>query len=99
MNKAVRVITPSNGYIVLEPTEPEAKNRVYDVPTKEEIPRTGKVIAVSRFTYHVSGKSINCPVKVGDEIIHSAAGAETVKLGEKEFRICPFDRILGIIKK
>ena len=99
INPLAKSIIPSPGYILLQILDSESPTS-FSIVDKDQIPQRGKVIAVGESIFYPNtGNIYTSPVKVGDIVIHSAFGYENIKLEGEPYRICPFDKILAIIKE
>ena len=99
MSKIALEIQPLPGYILLEILETEGV-KGWQIEDEKQLPQRGRVLAVGDGTYYeYSGKALECPVKIGDVIIHSSFGWERTVYKGAEYRVCPFQKILAIIKE
>ena len=92
------MLKPMEGFILLTTTK-EANPKGYIFEDTDKTPRIGKVLDVGGNTYHENGEVFNCPVKVGDIIIHSGYGYENITYEGEEYRIVPFSKILAVVKE
>jgi len=66
---------------------------------EEDRPQFAKVLKVgSPSVSEYTGKETKSPCKPGDYIVHSSVGWEHVKLGNTEYKVLPFSKVL-LIKK
>ena len=98
----MKLIQPLEGHVLIEITDKqdnaEDKNE-FSTPNASHTPQNGKVVAIGKDTYYANTSVVyKCPVKIGDNIIHSGAGFEQVKEedGRVKYRFIPFRGILGI---
>lgn len=98
MDKINPNIKPSAGYLLTKSLEGE-KIKGVDIVDDEEFPQFAEVLAVGESKFHTgTDKVYEAPCKVGDKIIHSSAGFENIKMGAEEYRMVPFERVLGVRK-
>ena len=90
-------LQPTQGYILLEPTESTKKTAsgIYLPDSHDEKSQKGKVIAVGADT-----KDMKAPAKVGDIVIYKKWGGDEVKLSitDKEMVFVKFDDVLALVK-
>lgn len=91
-------LTPTAGYILLEPQEAETTTASGIVlpDTVGEKPQVGIVIAVGADEITDSGKVKKAPVKVGDKIVYKKWGGSEIKVEGKEYLFVKFEDILAI---
>ncbi len=94
------MIKPLAGYVLIEPAPKETKTAsgILLPDTAEEKPQEGKVIACGDDTQE-EGKTIKCPVKVGDKVIYKKWGGNELKVEGKEFLLIKFDDLMAIVTK
>jgi len=99
MRKNISKVTPSAGYVLLEIAENE-KPSSWEIADKDATPQRGKVLAIGDTTLH-EGTNVffEAPCKVGDTVIHSGYGFENIRVEGEAYKLCPFSKILGVIKK
>lgn len=90
-------LTPTAGFILLEPLEAETKTTsgIYLPDTAGEKPQIGTVIAVGDSDVTDSGAVRKAPVKVGDKVIYKKWGGNEIKLEGKEYLFVKFEDILA----
>ncbi len=94
MSKYSLNFTPTPGYLLLEPLEGDQPEG-YTVEGVDEMPQLAKVLAVGDSTYYPNTDiEYISPCKVGQKIIHSSAGYETVKIEGEEYRVVHFSKVL-----
>jgi len=99
MGKIAPEIQPLPGFALLEILENEGV-KGWEIEDEKQLPQRGRVLAIGSGTYYeYSGKALECPVKVGDIIIHSSFGWERTIYKGMEYRFCPFQKILGVINE
>ena len=93
-------ITPTAGYVLIEPKEASKKTEsgIYLPETSDEKPQEGIVLAVGPDEILDNGKMRKASVKVGDKIIYKKWGGNEVKIGSKEYLFSKFEDILAIVK-
>lgn len=85
------MITPTPGFIVVEPYKENTSFVTVSNSNK------GKVIAIGEPTYRPgSDILVTAPCKAGDIIAYSAVGYEGIAVDGKDYRIVPFQIVLGI---
>jgi chaperonin GroES len=99
MNKTKSKITPTPGYVLIEPMEATKKleSGIYLPETSDEKPQKGKVLAVGENEVLDSGKTKKSPVKKGDVVIYKKWGGSEVKVDRKELLFSKFEDILAVI--
>jgi co-chaperonin GroES (HSP10) len=99
MRKNISKIQPSPGYVLLEILENE-KPSSFIIADKDATPQRGKVLSIGDFTFHEGvDEEFHAPCKVGDAVIHSGYGYENIRVEGEQYRLCPFSKILAVIKK
>ncbi len=91
-------LTPTAGYILLEPQEAETKTASGIVlpDTAGEKPQVGTVIAVGADEVTDSGKVKKAPVKTGDKIVYKKWGGSEIKVEGKEYLFVKFEDVLAV---
>ena len=97
MSKLAQSLKVVRGYVLLEELENE-KPSDFLVEDDKEIPQRGRVLVVGDHIWHDNGDVYTSPAKLGDKVIHSAYGYEKITYEGKEYRVCPFSKILAVIK-
>ncbi len=94
------MIKPLAGYVLIEPAPKETKTAsgILLPDTADEKPQEGKVIACGDDTQE-EGKTIKCPVKVGDKVVYKKWGGNEIKESGKELLLIKFDDLMAIISK
>jgi chaperonin GroES len=92
-------IQPLAGYVLVEPAEPEKQTAsgLYLPDKNDEKPLHGKVLACG-IAAMIDGHKVECPVKVGDQVIYKKWGGNEVKVGEQELQLLKFEDVLATIK-
>ncbi|TSC88739.1 MAG: co-chaperonin GroES [Microgenomates group bacterium Gr01-1014_5] len=90
-------LTPTAGYILLEPQEAETTTASGIVlpDTAGEKPQVGTVIAVGADEVTDSGKVKKAPVKAGDKIVYKKWGGSEIKVEGKEYLFVKFEDVLA----
>jgi len=93
-------LTPTSGYILIKPEDPETKTAsgIYLPDSGGEKPQRGEVVAVGPDEILDSGKTRKSPAKKGDVVIYKKWGGSEVKVGGVEYLFAKFDDILAIVK-
>lgn len=97
MSKLAQSLKVVRGYVLLEELKNESSTS-FSVEDDKEIPQRGKVLVVGDYIWHDNGDKYESPAKVGDKVIHSAYGYEIIAYEGKQYKVCPFSKILAIIK-
>lgn len=92
-------VKPLAGYILIEPTPKETKTASGIVlpESAEEKPQEGKVIACGEDLVE-EGKTIKCPVKVGNKVIYKKWGGNEIKVDGKELLLLKFEDIMATVE-
>lgn len=88
-------LSPTAGYILIEPLEAETKTAagLYLPDTASEKPQKGQVLAVGEDL-----KDQKSPCKKGEIVIYKKWGGNDVKIDGKEYLFVKFEDILAIEK-
>ena len=99
-NKNRSMIKPLAGYVLIEPAPKETKTASGIVlpESAEEKPQEGKVIACGDDLLE-EGKTVKCPVKVGDKVIYKKWGGNELKSEGKDLMLIKFDDLMAIVAK
>lgn len=94
------MIKPLAGYVLIEPAPKETKTAsgILLPGTAEEKPQEGKVLGIGD-DLQEEGKTIKCPVKVGDKVVYKKWGGNELKVEGKELMLIKFDDLMAIITK
>ena len=94
------MIKPLAGYVLIEPAPKETKTASGIVlpESAEEKPQEGKVIAVGPDSIE-EGKTVKCPVKVGDKVVYKKWGGNELKVEGKELLLTKFEDLMAIVTK
>lgn len=93
-------IQPLPGYILVEPKPKEEKTSSGIVlpDVAEEKPAEGRVLACGEAVLE-NGKTIKCPVKVGQTVIYKKWGGNDIKSDGKELLLLKFEDIMATVTK
>ncbi len=92
-------IKPLMGYCLVEPSEADTKTAsgIILPESAQEKPAQGKVVACGDDMVMENGKSIKCPVKVGDKVVYKKWGGDEIKVDGKELKLVKFDDLMAIL--
>ena len=87
------------GYVLVEPSEAESKTAsgIYLPEGAQEKPAQGMVIACGDEMVMEIGKTIKCPVKVGEKVVYKKWGGDEIKVAGKELKLVKFDDLMAIL--
>ena len=89
--------SPAEGYILVKPLE---KKQEGISVISEDRQNVARVLSVGPPTVSAYTDSpIKAPCKVGQLVIHSSGGYETLKFGGEEFRLVHFTKVLMVLDK
>ena len=93
-------IKPLMGYVLVEPSEAESKTAsgIILPESAQEKPAQGQVIACGDEMVMENGKSVKCPVKVGDKVVYKKWGGDEIKVEGKELKLVKFDDLMAILE-
>ncbi len=88
------------GYVLVEPSEAETKTAsgIILPESAQEKPAQGKVIACGDDMVMENGKSVKCPVKVGDKVVYKKWGGDEIKMEGVEYKLVKFDDLMAILE-
>ena len=91
-------IKPLMGYVLVEPSEAETKTSsgIILPESAQEKPAQGIVVACGE-DWIAEGKTIKCPVKVGDKVVYKKWGGDEIKVSGKELKLVKFDDLMAIL--
>ena len=94
------MIKPLAGYVLIEPAPKETKTASGIVlpESADEKPQEGKVLACGADSVD-EGKTIKCPVKVGDKVVYKKWGGNEIKTDGKELLLIKFEDLMATIAK
>lgn len=78
---------PKHNHVIIEPVEVTAQKvgRITIPDTNNEVPRTGKVVAVGVGTFTLTGALIPMQCVVGEIVYYPAFGGQKISIEGKEF--------------
>lgn len=93
-------IKPLMGYVLVEPSEAESKTAsgIILPESAQEKPAQGKVVACGDEIVMENGKSVKCPVSVGDKVVYKKWGGDEIKVDGKELKLVKFDDLMAILE-
>ena len=99
-NTAKVSIKPLMGYVLVEPSEAESKTAsgIILPESAQEKPAQGKVMACGDDMVMENGKSVKCPVKVGDKVVYKKWGGDEIKISGVEYKLVKFDDLMAILE-
>jgi len=100
-NTASKVsIKPLMGYVLVEPSEAESKTAsgIILPESAQEKPAQGKVVALGDDMVFENGKTLKCPVSVGQTVVYKKWGGDEIKLEGKELKLVKFDDLMAILE-
>src|SRR3989344_7547637 len=91
-------IQPLMGYVLVDPSGAETKTSSGIVlpESAQEKPAQGEVVACGD-DWIAEGKTIVCPVKVGDKVVYKKWGGDEIKVAGKELKLVKFDDLMAIL--
>ncbi len=89
------------GYVLVEPSTAESKTAsgIYLPESAQEKPAQGTVISIGGDIVLDNGKSIRCPVSVGEKVLYKKWGGDEVKVDGKELKLVKFDDMIAVLEK
>ena len=92
-------LSPTAGYLVIEPLEAETKTAsgIYLPDSAGEKPQKGKVVAVGPDEITEKGIKRTSPAKVGNTVIYKKWGGNEVKIGSVDYLFSKFEDILAVV--
>lgn len=93
-------IKPLMGYVLVLPSDAETKTAsgIILPESAQEKPAQGEVVAIGDEIVFDNGKSIKCPVKVGDKVVYKKWGGDEIKIEGKELKLVKFDDLMAIME-
>lgn len=97
---SVSQLKPLPGYVLVEPAQQskQTASGIYLPDSHDEKPQHGTVLAVGGATMS-DGVTVECPVKIKDQVIYKKWGGNDVKLGDKEYQFLKFEDLLAVVSK
>lgn len=92
---------PKHNHVIIEPVEiTQQKIGKFQIPdTNNEVPRTGKVLAVGVGTHTISGELIPIQCTVGEIVYYPAFGGQKISLEGKDYVIMKDQDVLTAIEE
>ncbi len=93
-------IKPLMGYVLVAPSEAETRtvSGIILPESAQEKPAQGKVVACGDEMVMENGKSVKCPVEVGDKVVYKKWGGDEIKVDGKEMKLVKFDDLMAILE-
>ncbi|MBI2019607.1 co-chaperone GroES [Candidatus Daviesbacteria bacterium] len=93
-------IKPLMGYVLVEPSEAESKTAsgIILPESAQEKPAQGNVVVCGDDMLLDGGKTMKCPVKVGDKVVYKKWGGDEIKVDGKELKLVKFDDLMAILE-
>ncbi len=88
------------GYVLVEPSEAETKtlSGIILPESAQEKPAQGTVVATGDEMVMENGKTVKCPVKMGDTVVYKKWGGDEIKVEGKELKLVKFDDLMAILE-
>lgn len=89
------------GYVLVEPSGADTKTAsgIILPESAQEKPAQGTVVAVGDEMVLENGKTVKCPVKIGDTVVYKKWGGDEIKVGGIEYKLVKFDDLMAILEK
>lgn len=93
-------LKPLMGYVLVAPSEAESKTAsgIILPETAQEKPAQGKIVACGDDQVLENGKTIVCPVQVGDTVVYKKWGGDEIKVEGKEYKLVKFEDLMAILE-
>ena len=93
-------IKPLMGYVLVQPSDADTKTAsgIILPESAQEKPAQGMVVACGDEMVLENGKSIKCPVKVGEKVVYKKWGGDEIKVDGKELKLVKFDDLMAILE-
>ncbi|MDD5147584.1 MAG: co-chaperone GroES [Candidatus Daviesbacteria bacterium] len=93
-------IKPLMGYVLVQPSEAENKTAsgIILPESAQEKPAQGVVLSCGDEMVLENGKTLKCPVKVGDKVVYKKWGGDEIKVDGKELKLVKFDDLMAILE-
>ena len=104
MAKAIKTtkinIKPLMGYVLVQPSEADTKTAsgIILPESAQEKPAQGTVVACGDEMVLENGKTVKCPVKVGEKVVYKKWGGDEIKVDGKELKLVKFDDLMAILE-
>ena len=88
------------GYILVQPSEAEGRTAsgIILPESAQEKPAQVTVIACGDEMVFENGKTLKCPVKVGEKVVYKKWGGDEIKVDGKELKLVKFDDLMAILE-
>ena len=95
----MQVLTPLNGYVILEPIEDKEilSGNIIIPDLGKEKPAIGKVLTYSDFYNFQTGDFIPPKFNIGDTVLIPKMGSQKITLDGKEYFLCKTVEVIAII--
>ncbi len=93
-------VKPLMGYVLVEPSDAETttSSGIILPESAQEKPAQGSVMACGDEMVLENGKTVKCPVKVGDKVVYKKWGGDEIKIEGKELKLVKFDDLMAILE-
>lgn len=93
-------IKPLMGYCLVEPSSADTTTAsgIILPESAQEKPAQGKVVACGDDMVMENGKSVKCPVKVGNKVVYKKWGGDEIKVSGVEYKLVKFDDLMAILE-
>jgi len=94
-------LKPLGSRVIVKPIVEEEVSKagiVLPETANKKKPQKGEVLKVGDGKTLPNGKKENIEVKVGDKILFEKYGSDEYKLGDQEFLVVDYDKVVAIIK-
>ena len=93
-------VKPLMGYVLVEPSDAESTTSagIYLPESAQEKPAQGQVISCGDDMVMENGKTVKCPVKVGDKVVYKKWGGDEIKISGVEYKLVKFDDLMAILE-
>ena len=93
-------VKPLMGYVLVEPSDAETttSSGIILPESAQEKPAQGSVMACGDEMVLENGKTVKCPVKVGDKVVYKKWGGDEIKIEGKELKLVKFVDLMAILE-
>ena len=93
-------LKPLMGYCLVQPSDAETKTSsgIYLPESAQEKPAQGTVLACGDEMVMENGKTVKCPVKIGQKVVYKKWGGDEIKVDGKELKLVKFDDLMAILE-
>lgn len=94
-------LKPLMGYVLVEPSAADTKTAsgIILPESAQEKPAQGKVIVCGDDLILENGKTLTCPVKIGDTVLYKKWGGDEIKIAGVEYKLVKFDDLMAIMEE